>query len=118
MTLSAIKPFIPSGRDFAVSKRFFLDLGFVVNWEADGYAELQLGAAVFILQDFDNPVMQENLMMFVRVEDLDAWWRHLLASGILERYAKVHAKEPTEYPWGQREVHLIDPAGVCWHFAQ
>ena len=20
------------------------------------------------------------------------------------------------YPWGNREVHLIDPAGVCWHF--
>ena len=56
-------------------------------------------------------------MMFVSVDDLDAWWRHLQASGVLERYDGVRAKEPTDYPWGQREVHLIDPAGVCWHFA-
>lgn len=118
MKLSAIKPFIPSGRDFATAKRFFLDLGFGVNWEADGYAELELGQAVFILQDFDNPTVQENLMMFVRVDDLDAWWAHLRGSGVLERYAGVSAREPTDYPWGQREVHLIDPAGVCWHFAQ
>jgi uncharacterized glyoxalase superfamily protein PhnB len=61
--------------------------------------------------------MQENLMMFVSVDDLDGWWRHLQASKVLERYEGVRAKEPTLYPWGQREVHLIDPAGVCWHFA-
>jgi uncharacterized glyoxalase superfamily protein PhnB len=29
----------------------------------------------------------------------------------------ARAREPTDYPWGQREVHLVDPAGVCWHFA-
>jgi uncharacterized glyoxalase superfamily protein PhnB len=28
----------------------------------------------------------------------------------------VRAAPPTLYPWGQREVHLIDTAGVCWHF--
>ena len=118
MSLSAIKPFIPSGSDFGTAKRFFQDLGFALNWEADGYAELQLGQAVFILQDFHNQTMQENLMMFVRVDDLDAWWAHVRASGVLERYSGVRAKEPTDYPWGQREVHLIDPAGVCWHFGQ
>lgn len=117
MTLTALKPFIPSGKDFAAARSFFLDLGFVVNWEAQGLAELQLGAAVFLLQDFHNPTVQENLMMFVRVDDLDAWWKHLQGSGVLERYPGVRAKEPTAYPWGQREVHLIDPAGVCWHFA-
>lgn len=56
-------------------------------------------------------------MMFVSVEDLDAWWRHIESSGVLQRYEGVRAKEPTDYPWGRREVHLIDPAGVCWHFA-
>jgi uncharacterized glyoxalase superfamily protein PhnB len=116
VTISALKPFIPSGEDFSTAKRFFLDLGFSVNWEAKGYAELQLGAAVFILQDFHNQTVQENLMMLAKVDDLDAWWNHICASGVLGRYRGVRAKEPTEYPWGSREVHLIDPAGVCWHF--
>jgi uncharacterized glyoxalase superfamily protein PhnB len=117
MSLRSLKPFIPSGPDFAAAKQFFQDLGFAVNWESDGYAELQLGGVAFLLQDFHNQEMQENLMMFVSVEDLDAWWQRILASGVLDRYPGVRAKAPTEYPWGQREVHLVDPAGVCWHFA-
>lgn len=117
MTLLALKPFIPSGQDFAAAKAFFCDLGFAVRWETEGYAELQLGGASFLLQDFHNREMQENLMMFVSVENLDQWWRRIVDSGVLERYPGVRAKEPAVQPWGQREIHLIDPAGVCWHFA-
>ncbi len=117
MSINVLKPFIPSGKDFELSLQFFHDLGFAMNWKAEGLAELQLGSAVFLLQDFHNQEMQENLMMFAAVEDLDQWWQHIQNSGVLERYAGVRGKEPTEYPWGKREVHLIDPAGVCWHFA-
>jgi uncharacterized glyoxalase superfamily protein PhnB len=116
MQLSALKPFVPSGKNFEVAKAFFKDLGFAVNWEAPGHAELQLGTAAFILQDIDNRVLQENFMVFVKVDDLDAWWKHIRDSGVLERYPGTRAKEPTDYPWGNREVHLIDVAGVCWHF--
>lgn len=56
--------------------------------------------------------------MYVTMDDLDAFWEHLGRSGVLDRYAGVRAKEPTRFPWGQTEVHLIDPAGVCWHFAE
>jgi uncharacterized glyoxalase superfamily protein PhnB len=117
MSLLALKPFIPSGPDFVAAKAFFRDLGFAVNWEAEGIAEFQLGGATFLLQDFHNQEMQSNLMMFVSVENLDDWWRSIVASGVLSRYPGVRAKEPADYPWGQREVHLVDPAGVCWHFA-
>ena len=79
-------------------------------------AEFSLGGVAFLLQDFHNREMQENLMMFVAIDDLDAWWQHVQVSGVLQRYEEVRAKPPTVYPWGQREVHLIDPAGVCWHF--
>ena len=117
MSISSLKPFIPSGSDFGRAKQFFLDLGFTVNWETGGLAELQLGSGAFLLQDVHNQEMQDSLMIYVTVENLDAWWRHIEASGVLERYEGVRAKEPTEYPWGSREVHLVDPAGVCWHFA-
>jgi len=114
--IRTLKPFIPSGADFAASKAFFLELGFELRWEVDGLAELALGGAAFLLQRFESREMQENLMMLVEVDDLDAWWRHVESSGVLSRFAGVRAKEPTLYPWGRREVHLIDPAGVCWHF--
>jgi len=116
LTLSPIKPFVPSGADFALARQFFLDLGFSVNWENGGCCELQSGNAMFILQEFQNREMQENLMLAVRVDDLDAWWQHLCDSGVLERYPGVRATEPKVFPWGNREVHLLDPAGVCWHF--
>lgn len=115
--LRQLKPFIPSGPEFAKSKAFFQELGFEVRWEVDGLAELALGDVTFLLQDFHNVEMQSNLMIFVKVDDLDEWWRRIQASQVLERYEGVRAKEPTFFPWGQREVHLIDPAGVCWHFA-
>ena len=75
MKLTALKPFVPSGKSFDAAKSFFRELGFTVSWEAPGYAELQLGAAAFILQDIDNQTLQENFMVFVSVDDLDAWWR-------------------------------------------
>jgi uncharacterized glyoxalase superfamily protein PhnB len=117
MQLQSLKPFIPSGPDFAVAKAFFQDLGFKLQWEAPGLAEFCLGGVAFLLQDFHNKEMQDNLMMFVSVDDLDQWWSHIQKSRVLERYENVRAKEPTLYPWGQREVHLVDPSGVCWHFA-
>ena len=117
MSLSSVKPIVLAGNDFTRAKSFFQDLGFQVKWEADGLAELELGSAAFLLQDFHNKELQENLQLFVSVEDLDAWWLNIQRSGVLERYDGVRAKEPTDYPWGQREVHFVDPAGVCWHFA-
>ena len=41
-TITHLKPFIPSGADFRLARSFFVDLGFVVNWETAGLAELQL----------------------------------------------------------------------------
>ena len=74
--LGKLKPFIPSGPDFAKSREFFSDLDFRIDWGVPGLAQLSLGDSVFLL---------------------------------------VRAKKPTVFPCRQCEVHLIDPAGVCWH---
>ena len=29
-------------------------------------------------------------------------------------FAGVKLPSPTQFPWG-REIHIIDPGGVCWH---
>jgi len=112
-----LRPFIPCGKNFHYSKKFFQALGFHINWESNDIAELQWGAAVFLLQDFENEELQQNLMMYLSVNDLDEFWQQLQNSGVLNQFDDVRARAPTEYPWGVREVHLIDPAGVCWHIA-
>jgi hypothetical protein len=84
-------PFVPSGRDFELSLEFF-------------------GA----IQQIDVPQWQENQMITFEVTDLDDYWSTLNSLGLPERFAGVKLRPPTNFPWG-REIHLIDPGGVCWH---
>lgn len=112
-----LRPFIPSGPDFAEAIKFFLELGFEKLWEADGYAGFSCGSAKFILQDFNDTHFAENLMVRVDVSDLDAWWAHYSAKSLDSKYKGVRIKPPTEFPWG-REVNIVDLAGVCWHIGE
>ncbi len=51
----SLLPFVPSGGDYDASKRLFLQLGFEMLWENDGYTGFQNGGAQFILQKFNDP---------------------------------------------------------------
>jgi len=108
-------PFAPSGPDFATALAFFADIGFETVWRQDGYAGLRFGGAFFILQDLDKPEWAQQQMIVVEVDDLDLYWREIEALSLEAKYQGVRLRPPTDFPWG-REVHLIDPAGVCWHF--
>jgi hypothetical protein len=110
-------PFVPSGRQFVRSLEFFAALGFEKLWQHDGLAGLRFGGAYFLLQDIDVPVWQENQMITFEVTDLDAYWAELQAKDLEHAFAGVKLRAPTEFPWG-REIHIIDPGGVCWHVRQ
>jgi hypothetical protein len=113
----ALRPFVPSGRDFALTKAFLCDIGFEQEWEANGLAGLRFGAAAIILQDIDIPAWQSNQMHVIDVDDLEQYWSEIEAKRLEPRYAGVKLRQPTDFAWG-REVHVIDPGGVCWHFRQ
>ena len=115
MTFNSIEPFIPSGSDFEGSKQLFLALGFHIRWEAGGYIGFQRDDCKFILQKYEDRTFAENLMMRIEVSDLDAFWQELIQKELRKGFG-IKLKEPTMFPYG-REVHLIDLAGVCWHFA-
>ena len=114
---TTIYPFVPSGGHFARSIEFFAAIGFKKEWEGGGIARLRFGGACFLLQDIDVPEWQKNQMVVFEVSDLDAYWAELEAKGLEGTFAGVKLRSPTEFPWG-REVHIIDPAGVCWHVRQ
>jgi hypothetical protein len=114
---TALYPFVPSGPNFEVGLDFFGELGFAKLWRADGLAGLRFGGAYFILQNIDVPEWQKNQMITFEVDDLDVYWAEIEAKGLSSRFPRVKLRPPTDFAWG-REVHIIDPAGVCWHVRQ
>jgi uncharacterized glyoxalase superfamily protein PhnB len=111
-----LKTFVPA-KDFARSRQFYLDLGFTEKWGNADVAELQIGAYRFLLQKFYVKAHAENFMMHLMVEDADAWWAHIQAVGLAEKYDLYMAKPPELQPWGLRVLYLSDPTGVLWHIA-
>ena len=109
-----LKAFVPA-RDFELSKRFYLDLGFTLSWSSEQIAELQIGAFRFLLQPFYVQEHAGNFMMSLAVEDADAWWRHIERVGLAQKYPGIMARPPALQPWGLRVLYLSDPTGVLWH---
>jgi hypothetical protein len=114
---TTLYPFVPSGANIQQSLEFFAALGFEKQWQQDGLAGLRFGGAYFMLQDIDVPEWQKNQMITFEVTDLGAYWAHIEPQDLPARFPGVKLRAPTEFAWG-REIHIIDPGGVCWHVRQ
>ena len=111
-----VKAFVPA-RDIAVSKAFYTDLGFIINWSNDEIAELQIGSFRFLRQKFYVEQHAGNFMMGLHVEDGDAWWEDIQRKEFAKKYPGIMCKPPAMQPWGLRVLYLSDPTGVLWHIA-
>lgn len=114
LKILSLSPFIPSGKDYEMSRRLFIELGFEEIWECEGYAAFRNGEARFVLREYHNEGFAQNLMVRIVVPDLDVWWSAISAKKLGESYPDFSINSPTDYPWG-REANFIDLAGVCWH---
>jgi hypothetical protein len=114
---TTLYPFVPSGPDFAQSIAFFGELGFAKLWQQEGLAGLRFGRAYFMLQDIDVPDWQKNQMITFEVDDLDGYWSEIAPKDLPSRFPGARLRPPTDFAWG-REIHIIDPGGVCWHVRQ
>ncbi|MCA9023088.1 MAG: hypothetical protein KDA74_23225 [Planctomycetaceae bacterium] len=111
-----LKAFVPA-KDFALSQRFYQDLGFQIPWTSEELAYLHFGNCTFLLQNFYEKALAENLMMHLSVKSVDAWWEHVQNQKIAEKY-NVKVTEPEQRPWKMRDFVLIDPSGVLWRIAE
>jgi len=109
-----LKTFVPA-RDAELSKKFYADLGFTINWSNEQIAELQIGAFRFLLQTFYVAEHAGNFMMSLAVEDADAWWEQIERQEMAKKYPGILCKPPQMQPWGIRVLYLSDPTGVLWH---
>ncbi|OMF33849.1 hypothetical protein BK133_13765 [Paenibacillus sp. FSL H8-0548] len=112
-----LRPFIPSGADYPLAVQFYVDLGFEKIFTSDELTIFKMQEIEFHLQNFQNVELQNNFMLELCVQDLDAWWQHIQNIQVAGKY-NIRAKPPQIQSYGKRAVHLIDPAGVLWHITE
>ena len=71
----------------------------------------------FYLQDYYVKDWIDNTMIFLEVDDVDRYWKELLALELTSRYEGVKLTPIKNYDWG-KECFLHDPSGILWHFGQ
>ena len=111
-----LKAFVPA-KDYELSKRFYLDVGFEMKSDGDGLAYFCCGSSSFLLQRFYVKEFAENMMLHLLVEDVDAWWAKLNEADVAGKYG-VKMSEVQTQPWRMRDFTLFDPSGVLWRIGQ
>jgi len=115
LTVKAMRPVVPA-KDFEISKRFYVDLGFRPQTLTDRLAEMHLAAYSFILQGYYVEQWAENFVMHILVSDVNLWWAHIIAIDLAARYG-VKTREPQLEDWGS-VASVVDPSGVLWRITQ
>ena len=111
-----VRPFLPA-MDIGASKAFYEALGFKKLLDGD-VVIFAMGATSFILTRFYEKSLAENHMMQLMVDDLDAWWRHVVSLDLPAKFQVAEPKAPKLQPWGLRVAYIYDPCGVLWHIAE
>ena len=105
-----------AAKDYNHSRNFYKKLGFEETYHAEDLSVFRIGDYSFYLQNYYNKDWAENTMLLLEVNDVDAFWEHLLSLNLEAAFPAIRMRKPMTEKWG-RECHLVDPAGVLWHFA-
>ena len=115
-TAISIRPFI-GAKDYDLSRSFYRDLGFeevILSAEMSLFKTGQLG---FYLQKAFIKDWVDNSMIFLEVDDVDRYYKELLALNLTAKYPGVRLTPSKQYDWGS-ECFMHDPSGILWHFGQ
>jgi len=112
----SIRPFI-GANNFEVSRSFYRDLGFEERVLFSNMSLFLTGSFGFYLQDADVKDWIDNTMVFMGVEDVENFWRELVALDLTSRYNGVRLVPIRVFDWG-KECYLHDPSGILWHFGE
>src|SRR5258708_27367501 len=112
MTIVELKPYVPA-KNFALSKRFYQDLGFELAWSFDDLAYLRHGDSSSLLQRSYKKEPADNFMMHLLVEDVEARWSHVQDLGLVATY-RARAEPPSHRSWGIPAFVIIHPTRRLW----
>jgi hypothetical protein len=113
-TVSAMRPMVPA-KDFEISKRFYIELGFQPRLLTDRLVEMQLGAFSFILQAYYVREWADHLVVHVTVSDVGLWWDHIMSLDLPERYGvRIPSPAVSRLGSGRRRDRSLGCAlGIC-----
>jgi hypothetical protein len=114
-SILAMRPMVPA-RDFEISKRFYVELGFEPRTLSAQLVEMQFGAFSFLLQAYYVQQWADNFVMHMRVSDVKLWWDHIDSLDLASRYG-VQTRAPQTEDWGL-VAGVTDPSGVLWRIAE
>jgi uncharacterized glyoxalase superfamily protein PhnB len=111
-------------RSIVIPELAYPDIGQAIDWLCNAFgftlrirmgdhrAQLNVGdgGAVVLIEDTKNISLHSAVM--VRVEDVDAHYDRARRSG------GTILREPTDYPYGERQYDIEDFAGHHWCFSQ
>jgi hypothetical protein len=112
-----VRPFIGAA-DFAVSKAFYLALGWQAEYEDASLALLANGSHRFYLQNAYAKEWVENTMLHVTVADAAAAHSQVRALLDTGRFGSARVAPPKREAYGALVTYVWDPAGVLLHLAQ
>ena len=112
----SIRPFI-GALDFEVSRSFYKDLGFQEVVLEKNFSYFKTKDIGFYLQDAYVKNWIDNTMIFMEVDDVDRFWKELLALDFSTKYKNVRLVPVRSLHWG-KECFLHDPSGILWHFGE
>ncbi len=110
---SSIRPFI-GALDFELSKKFYLDMGFMLIYDDPKMCFFQRNDLGFYLQSAYVKDWVDNTMIFLEVEDPDEELERLKSLELVDKYKGVRLSEMVHHDWG-KEFFLHDPSGILWH---
>lgn len=117
LRVSDTRPFVPA-RDFAMSKEFYVSLGWEIKWSSDDLALMEQANQRFYLQRYYVKEWAENSMLHMTVADARSCHtqiEELLSAG---RFPGARVAPPRQEPYGALVTYVWDPAGVLLHLAQ
>ena len=117
LAASQVSPFVGT-RDFAVSRDFYVALGWQLLWDRDDLAQLELAGQRIFLQRYYQREWCENTMLHVTVADAAAWHEHAQAVIAGGAFGAARVTPPKREPHGALVTYIWDPAGVLLHMAQ
>ena len=114
-TVLAMRPMVPA-KDFDISQRFYVELGFEARRLTDRLVEMRLGAFSFILQDYYVREWADNFVVHLTVSNVGSWWDQIVSLDLPTRYG-VNTISPRDEGWAT-VAGLTDPSGVLWRIAE
>jgi catechol 2,3-dioxygenase-like lactoylglutathione lyase family enzyme len=114
--IKSIRPFI-GAENFEISRNFYKDLGFEEVVLEPNLSVFKKQNTAFYLQNYYAKDWIDNTMLFIEVENVDAFWAELLTLNLTEKYDKVKLVPIRIMDWG-KECFVHDPSGILWHFGE